>query len=77
MFKYLGRQVQMAHMELAKSKIQWPSFELPTRSTLSIADVLLEEEKNRNEMLMIWAKNVWETWEHQHNWTRNICESFN
>jgi hypothetical protein len=75
--KYSGRQVQIAHMELAKRKIQWPSFELPTRLyTLSIADVIAaEEDEHRNEMLMKWAINVWDTWEHQHKWTKNICES--
>ena len=39
--EYTGRQVQHAHMELAKRNIKWSSFILPIRPyALSVADVL-------------------------------------
>jgi hypothetical protein len=77
-FDFSGRQVQKAHMELAQRNIQWPSFDLPSCTySISVGDVLAAEEgKNRNEMLMKWAKNVWNTWEHYHEWTRIICEKY-
>jgi hypothetical protein len=75
--EYTGRQVQQAHMELAKRNIKWSSFILPIRPyALSVADVLGVVEANRNEMLMEWSKNVWDTWEEYHEWTRNICKSY-
>lgn len=75
---YSGRLVQKAHIELAKSNIQWPSFDLPSNPyNFSVQDVLDEEKgANRNEMLMKWAKNVWNTWEHYHKWTREICKKY-
>lgn len=75
---YSGRQVQKAHMELAKRNIKWQSFDLPTCPySFSVQDVLLVEEgTNRNEMLMKWAKSVWNTWEHYHEWTSKICEKY-
>jgi Family of unknown function (DUF5946) len=75
---YTGRQVQKAHMELAQRNIQWASFDLPSRPySLSVLDVLaVEEGTNRYKILMKWAENVWNTWEHYHEWTRNICEKY-
>ncbi|MED1876957.1 DUF5946 family protein [Brevibacillus borstelensis] len=75
---YTGRQVQLAHMELAKKTIQWPTLDLPTKHySLTVADVLkAEKESNRKEMLMKWAKHVWDTWERHHEWTRNIYASY-
>jgi hypothetical protein len=75
--EYTGRHVQQAHMELAKRNIKWPTFILPNRPyALSVADVLSVVEMERNEMLMKWSKNVWDTWENHHEWTRNICKSY-
>ncbi|WP_211171022.1 DUF5946 family protein [Bacillus sp. DNRA2] len=75
---YTGRQVQKAHMELAKRNIQWPSFNLPSSPySYSVSDVLFAEKgTNRNEMLMKWAKDVWETWDHYHEWTREISRKY-
>lgn len=75
--EYTGRQVQHAHMELAKGNIKWSSFILPIGPySLSVADVLNVDEVKRNEMLMEWSKDVWDTWENYHEWTRNICKSY-
>jgi hypothetical protein len=75
---YTGRQVQLAHMELAKKKIQWPSLDLPTKHySISVADVLKSEEGSyRIEMLMKWATHIWDTWERHHEWTRSICANY-
>lgn len=75
---FSGRQVQQAHMELAKRNIEWSSFELPNKSyTLSVLDVLaIEESENRKEMLLKWARDVWNNWEHYHGWTKKICQNY-
>lgn len=75
---YSGRQVQQAHMKLSKQNIRWSSFELPKKAyTLTVADVLaVEESGSRKEMLMRWALDVWDTWEHYHEWTKNICQKY-
>lgn len=76
--EYSGRQVQKAHMELGQRNIQWPSFTLPSCTySLSVVDVLaVEEGINRHEMLIKWAEDVWNTWDHYHEWTRNICQEY-
>jgi hypothetical protein len=72
-----GRQVQQAHMELAKKSIQWPSLALPARSySLTIADVLNADETTRNDILMKWAQCVWDAWKEHHEWTKHICSMY-
>jgi hypothetical protein len=75
---YSGRRVQKAHLELVQKNIQWPSFDLPSRPySLSVVDVLaIEEGTNRYEMLMKWAKDVWNTWEQYHERARNLCVKY-
>jgi hypothetical protein len=75
--EYTGKQVQQSHMELAKRNIKWSSFIQPNQPyALSVSDVLGVEEVKRNEKLMEWSKDVWDTWENYHEWTRNICKSY-
>src|ERR1044071_3157209 len=39
--KYTGKQVQLAHMALARRKKDWPKFDLPqSRGEITVADVL-------------------------------------
>jgi hypothetical protein len=75
---YTGRKVQLAHMELAKRNIQWPSFKLPHRPySLTVKDVIAAEEgRHRDERMMKWAEDVWDTWAEYHQWTRDICEKY-
>jgi hypothetical protein len=72
---YTGRQVQKAHMELAKRRHDWPRFEPPQQTySLTVFDVLRAEPgKKRDEMLKSWAEDVWKTWEHYHDRVRTIC----
>lgn len=61
---YTGRQVQRAHMLLAKTPKQWPPFRLPeAKATLSVLDALNASEQQRTDMLQQWEKSVWRTWE--------------
>lgn len=64
---YTGRQVQQAHMLLARTPKQWPSFRLPeAKASLTVLDVLNAPEQARNDMLRAWVKAVWSSWESEH-----------
>ena len=64
-----GRQVQQAHMQLARKKHPWPRFTLPTdRGTMTVADVLRADPGDaRDEAIRQWAASVWEAWSASHD----------
>lgn len=69
---YPGRQVQLAHMKIAKRRRDWPRLEPPGHpGVMTVMDVLrAETDAEIEEMLMRWAASVWQSWEHRHEWVR-------
>jgi hypothetical protein len=64
---YTGRQVQKAHMLLARTPKQWPQFRLPeAKASLTVLDVLNTPEQERHDILRQWGKAVWSIWESEH-----------
>jgi len=61
-----GRQVQLAHMKMAKNKRDWPSFTLPAgRGAITERDVLAAPEgSKRDAMIEEWAAAVWTAFRH-------------
>jgi Family of unknown function (DUF5946) len=61
---FTGRQVQRAHMQLAKRRKQWPAIEPPAaRGTIAIADVVaVPAGPERDAMIHHWCAAVWEAW---------------
>lgn len=61
---FSGRQVQQAHMKLAKNRKFWPSLPSPAKSaTLTVADVLRAKPgEARDCMIENWSKAVWDIW---------------
>ena len=61
---YSGKQVQRAHMQLAKWPNTWPSLPLPhDRGEIQIKDVLaIEPGPARDHMIDRWCTSVWESW---------------
>ncbi len=59
---YTGKEVQLAHMQLAKEKREYPKFILPQkRGEVTVADVLnIKAGSDRDEMIKKWAKSVWQ-----------------
>ena len=57
-----GRQVQEAHMKLAKSKRAWPTWFLPEeRGAVGPADVLQAPEgPERDRAIDAWSRSVWQ-----------------
>jgi hypothetical protein len=66
--KFSGRQVQRAHMDLAKHKRTWPSFPLPgERGVLTAIDVLgLSEGPERDQAIDAWCASVWGAYRDSH-----------
>ena len=57
-----GRQVQRAHMALARRKRKWPTSSLPSeRGVLTAADVIRAAEgPDRDKAIHAWCAAVWD-----------------
>lgn len=66
---YSGKQVQQAHMWLARKKQPWPRFTPPTdRGAITVADVLRAAPgASRDEAIRHWAASVWAAWSASHD----------
>jgi hypothetical protein len=60
---FTGRQVQLAHMEMAKSSKTWPRFQVPEkRDWITVKEVLEVPVSERQDMIKKWHKSVWDVW---------------
>jgi hypothetical protein len=61
---YTGREVQQAHMRLAKYRKQWPAFTPPKQcGTVTVADVIdASPGRERDDAIERWCVSVWEAW---------------
>lgn len=61
---YSGKQVQQAHMRLARKRKRWPRFDLPAhRGDVTAADVLsVPPGDARLQAIAAWCVAVWEAW---------------
>jgi hypothetical protein len=59
--QFTSRQVQLAHMKLAREKQAWPAFALPARrGDITVKDVLASPAgPARDEMIHGWCVSVW------------------
>lgn len=59
--QYSGRQVQLAHMALAKQKRSWPTFALPRdRGAITVSDVMhAPPGPERDQAIDRWTESVW------------------
>ena len=60
--QFTGRQVQLAHMQLARKKQQWPAFVLPVnRGSMTAIDVMAAPAgPQRDAAIHAWCASVWE-----------------
>jgi Family of unknown function (DUF5946) len=74
-YGYNGRQVQMAHMQLARQKFEWPPFNPPDMThTLTVADVMQAEAgQERDQRIREWSTSVWTRWTAYHDWVLRFC----
>ncbi len=76
---FTGKQVQKAHMVLARVHRQWPRFDPPAEKggTLTVLDVLngLAEE-NYYKQIRAWGKSVWLSWRPQHGKIGKLVKTY-
>jgi hypothetical protein len=63
--QFNGRQVQKAHMALARHKTAWPAFTLPAnRGRMTVVDVMnVPAGPARVEAIHRWSASVWEAFQ--------------
>jgi hypothetical protein len=74
---FSGKQVQCVHMLLSKQKNSWEQLDLPKKPySITVNDILNEKQgENRDNMINNWMCDVWNCWEHQHNWVKEITKT--
>jgi hypothetical protein len=65
---FSGRQVQRAHMSLARQKRSWPSFPLPReRGVVTASQVMASPAgPERDRAIDSWCVSVWDAFREQH-----------
>ena len=73
---FTGRQVQLAHMQIARVRKNWPRLNPPDRPpSITVRDVLLEKtDDGRDRMIREWMVAVWDSWTDCHEWVRSTTE---
>jgi hypothetical protein len=63
--QFTGRQVQLAHMQMARKKRVWPAFEIPTdRGSMRPSDVIAAAPgPERDKAIDAWCLAVWQPWQ--------------
>lgn len=64
---FSGRQVQRAHMQMARHKRAWPVFDLPAdRGSVTVRDVMnAREGPERDAAIEHWCASVWAAYAQQ------------
>jgi hypothetical protein len=70
-----GREVQQAHMRLARRRRHWPELAAPADLTgMVVADVMQQPaDDTRDDALWRWAGEVWEHWAAVHQVIADLC----
>lgn len=74
---YTGKQAQRAHMILAHKTKSWPQF-LPDdrKAELTVVDVIDCSDNMKKEMIMKWAKAVWDSWKPEHQRVAQLVDKY-
>ncbi len=61
---FSGKEVQRAHMELARKRKRWPVFEQPERrGEMTVSDILgAPPGRERDEAIRKWCASVWKAY---------------
>ena len=73
---YTGRQVQLVHMSIAKTRKVFPRLEPPYKPAfLTVMDVLSAgTDAEKDVMIREWMNAVWESWADQQAWVRETTD---
>jgi len=74
---FSGREVQRAHIKLAKRKRVWPQFKYPAeRGTITVFDVVKARPgRSRDRAINAWSRSVWEAWKELHTTVAALVQS--
>ncbi len=73
---FTGRQVQLAHMQMAKTRKAWPTFALPCeRGDVTVFDVLkVAPGSERDEMIRKWSVSVWNAYSASRDQVKRLAQ---
>lgn len=73
---FTGREVQLAHVELARRRKDWPAFDLPARrGEITVRDVLLAEGRDERDVAIDeWCASVWSAYAASQRAVRELLE---
>jgi hypothetical protein len=76
--EFSGKQVQRAHMLLARRKREWPAFVLPDdRGSITAAEVLARPEgEERDKAIDDWCGSVWAAFQGSHQQVRKLVSEY-
>ncbi|MEL7670658.1 DUF5946 family protein [Methanobacterium sp.] len=74
---FSGREVQIAHVKLAKHRKEWPKFDLPVqRGYVTVYDVLeAPRGHERGEMIQRWCISVWDAYRDSHKKVADLVQT--
>jgi hypothetical protein len=74
---YSGKQVQQAHLQIARVQKDWPRLEPPARpATLTVMDALkVPDGQEKDAMIRQWMAGVWESWADRQAWVRETIDA--
>ena len=74
---FSGRQVQLAHIFLARRKRQWPPFPLPpVRGPLTASDVIVTPAGSlRDKAIHDWSVSVWTAFQASHKTVADLTQT--
>jgi len=75
---HTGKQVQLAHMALARRKREWPKFDLPqAKGEITVADVLSEAGgPTRDAKIRDWCASVWQAYSDSHQKVLGLLSTY-
>ena len=75
---YTGKEVQLAHMALARHKREWPRFDLPvSRGEITVADVLSAPAgPQRDAKIREWCASVWQAYGESHQHVLDLISNY-
>ncbi len=73
---YTGRQAQIAHMQLAKQRRDWPRMTPPVQpAPFSVTQVLsLDSDEARDKAIHHWCELTWHAWKESQQQIRELVE---
>ncbi len=74
---YTGRQVQRAHMALARVRKTWPRFTPPhhTGDITAVDVAAVPAGGGRDAMISRWCRSVWDAWQEHHSVIENLVRN--